>query len=434
MERLAISTLISWKNKADKKPLIIHGARQVGKTWLMKDFAVKHYANMAYVNFEKNERMHTLFSGDLDVNRLLKGLEIETSQSIDPHQTLIILDEIQECPEALTSLKYFYENAPQYNIVAAGSLLGVALHHGTSFPVGKVEFMHLYPLSFYEFLQALGEDGLCELLKQKDYSLWTTFKSKLINLLRTYFYVGGMPEVVRTFASTGDFAQARVIQNQILQAYVLDFSKHIALPDIPRVNQLWNSIPAQLAKENKKFIYKDVQKGAASKTYSLAIEWLISCGLIHKIPRLSKPALPLKGYANEDAFKLYLLDVGLLSAMTSLNARILLEGDALFTEFKGALTEQFACQELKTLEDIDIAYWANNGATAEVDFIIQLDGTILPVEVKASTNLKAKSLQIYQEKYNPPQRIRASLADYKQTGNLYDIPLYALAELKSIIE
>lgn len=434
MERFTTNNLIEWKKNTDRKPLIIHGARQVGKTWLMKDFGARYYKNVAYINFEKNNRMKNLFSDDVDVSRLLLGLEIETSQKIIPNDTLIIFDEIQECQNALSSLKYFYENQPQYNIISAGSLLGILLHQDTSFPVGKVEFMNLYPLNFSEFLLAIGEKTICELLKQQDYSLISAFKDKFIDLLRKYFFLGGMPEVVSNFSKNHDFTIARTIQNQILQSYRYDFSKHISTAEIPRVTQVWNSIPAQLAKENKKFIFKEIQKGAALKTYGLAIEWLINCGLLHKVSLISKPALPLKAYESTNAFKLYLVDIGLLTAMSFLDAKTLLEGDVLFTEFKGSLTEQFVCQELKTLENIQISYWTNEVATSEIDFILQIDNKIIPLEVKSSTNLKAKSLKVYQEKFNPSLLLRSSLADFKQTHNLYDIPLYALENLRSFIK
>ncbi|MDR1243662.1 MAG: AAA family ATPase [Endomicrobium sp.] len=325
MKRIALEKLKEWKNRSDKKPLIIHGARQVGKTWLIKEFGKTEYKNVAYIMFEKNERMKNLFSGDMDVHRILLGLEIETKQKINPVKTLIIFDEIQECPNALSSLKYFYENVPEYNFVAVGSLLGVFLHEGTSFPVGKVEFMDLYPMNFYEFLSAIGENELCYLLDKNEFDLITTFKDRFLSCLRMYFYVGGMPEVVLKFSETHDFGLARTIQNQILESYVQDFSKHVPVSNINKVTQLWNSIPSQLAKENKKFVYKEVQKGATAKMYELSLEWLIRCGLVHRVDRVSKPAIPLKGDKNIKAFKLFLSDVGLLSAMSKLDVRSLLD-------------------------------------------------------------------------------------------------------------
>jgi predicted AAA+ superfamily ATPase len=451
MKRLAIQQLIEWKNRADKKPLLLHGARQVGKTWLMKEFGSTQYENTAYIMFEKNLRMKELFSGDMDVRRLLAGLEIEVSAKINPQTTLIIFDEIQACKNALASLKFFYENAPEYHIIAAGSLLGVLVgdKDDYSFPVGKVEFMNMYPMNFYEFLTAVGEQGLCDLLNKKDFSLISAFRDKFISYLRTYFYVGGMPEPISKFINGGDFAAARKAQIEILTSYQEDFSKHIPVETLPQALKVWDSIPAQLARENKKFIYSEIQKGAKAKTYEDAITWLARSGLIYRVDRIAKPATPLKSYSNTGAFKLFVVDVGLLSAMSLLNVKTLLEGDALFTEFKGALTEQFACQELCANKVSDIAYWANkdesvkkgNGIAkasnrmSEVDFILQSENNgIIPLEVKAAANLKAKSLKVYMDKYKPVMAIRSSLVDYRKNGNLYDVPLYALFGLKEIIE
>jgi predicted AAA+ superfamily ATPase len=435
MKRQALENLKKWKNHSERKPLIIQGARQVGKTWLMKEFGRSMYKSVAYIWFENNERMTGLFSGDMDTDRLLLGLEVESRQKILPGETLIIFDEIQSCPNALTSLKYFNENMPQYDIIAAGSLLGVFLHEGVSFPVGKVEFMKLYPMNFCEFLDAIGEIKLCDILESCNFELIKVFKDKFISYLRMYFYVGGMPEAVKKFAIDRDFSIAREVQKQILQSYSEDFSKHVPKSQIQKVIQIWDSIPYQMAKENKKFIYKEVRKGASAKTFETSLEWLIKSGLIHRVSRVSKPAMPLKGYADSTgAFKLFLCDVGLISAMSRLDVQALLEGDALFTEFKGALTEQYVCQELQLLDDIDIAYWVNEApAQAEIDFILQIGMQIIPLEVKSSTNLKAKSLSVYREKFHPKTEIRASLADYKKTDNLYDIPLYALGKLKEII-
>jgi predicted AAA+ superfamily ATPase len=435
MKRQALEKLIKWRQKPNHKPLVIQGARQVGKTWLIKEFGRTNYKNVAYIWFENNERMAALFSGDLDPKRILLGLEVEIGQKIIPGETLIIFDEIQACPQALTSLKYFNENMPEYDIIAAGSLLGVFLHEGVSFPVGKVEFMNLYPMSFCEFLDALGEEQLCKLLSKRDWEMIQVFKDKFILCLRMYFYVGGMPEVVQKFVENKDFNAAREVQKQILTAYTEDFSKHVPKAQIGKVIQIWDSIPGQLAKENKKFIYNEVKKGASAKTFEIALEWLIKSGLIYRISRVSKPAMPLKGYVNSTgAFKLFLCDVGLMSAMSRVDARALLEGDVLFTEFKGALTEQFVCQELQLIEDICIAYWANEApARAEVDFILQIGMQIIPLEAKSSTNLKAKSLSVYREKFQPKVAIRTSIADYKKTDNLIDIPLYALGELSAVL-
>ena len=434
MKRFAVETLLKWKKRPGHKPLIIHGVRQAGKTWLMKEFGREHYENIAYILFEKNPRMQELFSADLDPRRILAGLELEAGKKIEAHNTLIIFDEIQECPNALTSLKYFNENAPEYDIVAAGSLLGVFLHDTVSFPVGKVEFMNLYPLCFSEFLLAIGEEKLYTLLKSHDWNLIKIFRDKLILHLKMYFFTGGMPEVVFNFSVNRDLNFCRKLQNDILNSYISDFSKHIPLSDLQKVRQLWNSIPAQLSKDNKKFIYKNVQKKATSTTFESSLGWLESCGLVYKVPRVSKPALPLKGYANTGAFKLYLCDIGLLSAMSALEAKTILEGDSMFTEFKGALTEQYACQELKYLESAELAYWTNDSATAEMDFVMQIENQIIPVEVKSSINLKAKSLLVYREKFQPKTEIRTSLANFNKSGNLLDIPLYALGELKGIVQ
>jgi uncharacterized protein len=437
VKRQALQELIKWKNRVGHKPLIIHGARQVGKTWIMKEFGRIEYENIAYIWFEKNERMATLFSGDMDTNRILLGLEAEVQHKITPGKTLIIFDEIQACPNALTALKYFNENVPQYDIVAAGSLLGVFLHQGISFPVGKVEFINLYPMNFYEFLIAMDEERLCELLAKQDWEMTKVFKDKYLHYLRLYFYVGGMPEVVSLFVKNKDYEEVRKTQKDILTAYKEDFSNHVPKAHIQKVVQIWDSVPYQLAKENKKFIYSQIQRGVRANAYETALEWLVKCGLVVRISRVSKPAIPLKGYANSSgAFKLFMVDVGLLSAMSKVDVRALLEGDALFTEFKGALTEQFVCQELQTIMgDMDIAYWANEKpARAEIDFILQLGRQIIPLEVKSSMNLKAKSLSVYREKFKPKIEVRTSLADYKKTDNLYDVPLYALAYLKKIIE
>jgi predicted AAA+ superfamily ATPase len=435
MKRQAQEALKKWKNKSDRKPLVINGVRQVGKTWLTREFGRANYKNVAYVLFENNRRITTLFSEDLDPRRILLGLEAETNQKIIPSETLIIFDEIQCCPKALTSLKYFNENTPEYDIISTGSLLGVFLHEGVSFPVGKVDFLNLYPMSFYEFLEAIGEYILCELLGKHDWKMIKVFKDKLISNLRIYLYIGGMPEAVLKFVQNRDFGAVREVQKNILEAYAADFSKHIPKEQIGRVSRIWDSIPYQLAKENKKFIYNEVQRGASAKMFEVALEWLIKSGLIHRVSRVSKPAMPLKSYADSTgAFKLFLCDVGLMSAMSRVDVRAILEGDALFTEFKGALTEQFVCQELQLFDDIYIAYWANEApARAEIDFIIQLGTQIIPIEVKSSTNLKAKSLRVYREKFHSQIEIRASLADYKKTDDLYDIPLYALSNLKEII-
>ena len=356
MYRIAIEKLLKWKQSKRRKPLIIEGARQVGKTWLMKEFGRQAYEDTVYINFDSNSRMAELFASDLDTERLIMGLELYAGRKIDPEKSLLIFDEVQEVPRALTALKYFYENAPQYNIVCAGSLLGIALHQGTSFPVGKVDFLKLYPLSFNEFLRAIGEERFAELLDKRDFQMITSFRQMYIDALKQYYFVGGMPEAVQSFAENKDFNEVREIQRRILAAYEQDFSKHVPNEIVPRLRMLWNSIPSQLAKENKKFIYGLVREGARAKEYETAIMWLCDCGLVHKVSRVNTAGIPLRAYEDLKAFKLFLVDVGLLGCMAGLRQRTLLDGNALFVEFKGALTEQYVCQQLKTIENLDVYY------------------------------------------------------------------------------
>lgn len=426
MYRTAIEQLQTWKVKKRRKPLIIRGARQVGKTWLMKEFGAAEYREVVYINFDNNERMKNLFEGSQEVSRLITGLELYAGHKINAENTLLIFDELQEVPKALSSLKYFNEDAPQYQIVCAGSLLGVALHQGTSFPVGKVEFMDLYPLSFFEFMMAMGKEQYVELLRKGDFDMATTFKQEYVELLKHYYYVGGMPEVVQSFAENQDFGEAREIQQRILAAYEQDFSKHAPNEVVPRIRMLWNSIPAQLTKENKKFIYGLVKEGARAKEYELAMLWLTDCGLVHKVHRISTPNLPLKAYEDLKAFKLFLLDVGLLSCMVGLRQGTLLDGNELFKEFKGALTEQYVLQQLKTMKGVSTYYWTADRGTAEVDFVIDNGSDVIPIEVKAEENLQAKSLKVYREKFQPKQSIRTSMADYRQEDWLLNLPLWAL--------
>lgn len=426
MYRTAIEQLYKWKEKKNKKPLIIRGARQVGKTWLMKEFGFNAYENCVYINLDNNQRMRDLFNINLDIERIVIGLELYAGQKIDPANTLLIFDEIQEVPRALTSLKYFNENAPQYQILCAGSLLGVALHKGTSFPVGKVEFMDLYPLSFTEFMLAMGKKQFVELLQKGDFEMVSAFRQDYIDLLKHYYYVGGMPEVVSCFAENKDFNEAREIQQRILAAYEQDFSKHAPNEAVPRIRMLWNSIPGQLTKENKKFIYGLIKAGARAKDYELALLWLSDCGLIHKVHRVTAPNLPLKAYEDLKAFKLFFVDVGLLSCMVRLKQDILLDGNTMFKEFKGALTEQYVLQQLKTLKNVFPYYWTNDHGNAEIDFVIDNGDNVIPIEVKAEINLQAKSLKVYREKFNPNICIRTSMADYKKEDWLLNLPLYAV--------
>ena len=426
MYRTAIEKLKKWKDSQYRKPLIIEGARQVGKTWLMKEFGKQFYENTVYINFEANSKMEELFSGDLNYERLIAGIELYSNEKINPETTLVIFDEVQEVPRALTSLKYFYENAPQYNIICAGSLLGIALHEGTSFPVGKVDFLKLYPLSYKEFLYATGNERFAELLEKRDFSLISSFASTYIDLLKQYYFIGGMPEVVCHYADNKDFDEARNIQKRILESYQQDFSKHAPSDVVPKIRMIWNSIPSQLAKENKKFVYGLVREGARAREYESAIMWLTDCGLIHKISRVNSGGLPLKAYEDLKSFKLFTLDVGLLCCMVELNQQILLDGNKLFVEFKGALTEQFVCQQLMNNDDINIYYYTNDKNTCEVDFVVDTGAEVIPVEVKADVNLKAKSLKSFYEKFEPQRCVRTSMSNYKKEDWLINVPLYSL--------
>lgn len=434
MERELLKSLFQWKNRADRKPLIIRGARQVGKTWLLKEFGKTYYKNIAYINFETAKSLHSIFESGFDVEKLIMALKIETGIEITAGETLIILDEIQECEAALTSLKYFHENANQYHIAAAGSLLGVSLHKNRSFPVGKVDFLDLHPLHFLEFLEAMNELPLLALLQKKDWDLITGFKAKYIYLLKQYYYVGGMPEAVLTFINQKDFKKVREKQLGILAAYEQDFSKHAPHDIVPRIRLVWQSLPSQLAKENRKFIYGNLKSGARAREFELAIEWLTDAGLVHKVSRCNKPAIPLIAYAALSDFKLYLLDVGLLAAMGNIDIQTFITEQSLFEELKGALAEQYVLQQFKSLKQLPIYYWTAERATAEVDFLIQFQHRIIPVEVKAAENLKAKSLKVYYQKFNPEISIRTSLADYRKEDWLINLPLYACTVLIDEIE
>ncbi len=433
MYRIAMEKLYRWKVSRCRKPLLIQGARQVGKTWLMKEFGRSAYRDMVYINFDSNSGMAELFASDLNTDRLIMGIELYAGKKIDPDSTLLIFDEVQEVPRALSSLKYFYENAPQYHIICAGSLLGIALHEGTSFPVGKVDFLELYPLSFREFLMAVTGTQFAKLLDSQDYKMITSFKQTYIEALKQYYFIGGMPEAVKNFTEERDFYEVREVQKRILAAYEQDFSKHAPLEIVPKIRMVWNSIPSQLAKENKKFLYGLVREGGRAKEYETAIMWLCDCGLVYKIERVKGGGIPLKAYVDQKAFKLFVVDVGLLGCMTGLSPKILLDGKDLFKEFKGALTEQYVCQQLKTLENLSIYYYTNDRGSCEVDFVVDTGERTVPVEVKAEVNLKAKSLKTYYEKYQPEISIRTSMADYRPEEWLMNLPLYAIEEICSCI-
>lgn len=430
MKRKLLENLIEWKNRKMHKPLILEGARQVGKTWLMQEFGKTQYKKVAYINFDRNLKLRETFETDLDTKRLITAIGLDAEFKITPEDTLIIFDEIQECPRAITSLKYFNEDAPEYDIIAAGSLLGVAHHSGTGFPVGKVEFLRLYPLSFTEFLDAMGKEQYVELIEKQDFEMIKNFSNKFEDLLKQYCYIGGMPEVVQTFVNNRDFNQVRTIQKRILSAYERDFSKHIPSNTVEKARMLWNSIPTQLAKENKKFIYNAIKKGARAKEFETALTWLRNNGLIYQVHKITKPGLPIGAYADLDAFKLFVLDVGLLGALSGLEAKTILGKYEIFQEFKGAIAEQYVLQQFKTIDDMPIYYWTNETSRSEVDFVIQRESKVIPVEVKAAANLKARSLKIYMEKFKPNYAIRTSMADYKQTENLIDLPLYAIESIE----
>jgi predicted AAA+ superfamily ATPase len=434
MDRSKLADLIAWKNSPDRKPLIIRGARQTGKTWLMKEFGEKHYAKTVYINFEKSKRLTGLFADDFDVARIIVALQAESGLTITPDDTLLVFDEIQAVPEAITALKYFLEDGPSYHVIAAGSLLGLAIHEGVSFPVGKVALMDLSPMTFTEFLEAAGESALVEMLHSGDWKLITVFKTKYIERLRQYYFVGGMPEAVAQFARDQDFKKVREIQNQILDTYELDFSKHAPEDIIPRIRMLWNSVPSQLARENRKFIYGAVREGSRARDYEMALSWLIDCRQVHKVCRVSKPAMPLKAYEESNAFKLFLVDTGLLAAMGDLDARTLLEGHAVFSEFKGALTEQYVHQQLAGNEALSVYYWSAERSSAEVDFLLQHKNVIVPVEVKAEENLHSKSLRAFRDRFSPFVSVRTSMSDYRREEWLINLPLYALSEIGNVLD
>lgn len=429
MYRTAMEKLYKWKESRRRKPLIIEGARQVGKTWLMKEFGKEAYKDTVYINFDSNSRMAELFASDLNTERIILGMELYAGRKIDPKHTLLIFDEVQEVPRALSSLKYFCEDAPEYHIICAGSLLGIALHSGTSFPVGKVDFLRLFPLSFKEFLTAIVGERFADLLERRDYALITPFRQTYIDALKQYYFVGGMPEAVQSFAEEKDFNEVREIQKRILLAYEQDFSKHAPTEIVPKIRMIWNSIPSQLAKENKKFLYGLVREGGRAKEYETAIMWLSDCGLIHKVSRVNVAGLPLKAYEDLKAFKLFLVDVGLLGCMSGVSQRILLDGNDIFTEFKGAMTEQYVCQQFQSMDILGIYYYTNDRGSCEVDFVVDTGEQIVPVEVKAEVNLKSKSLRTYRDRFQPKISVRTSMADYKKEDWLVNLPLYAVEEI-----
>lgn len=429
MQRFLMEELVQWKKKENRKPLILKGARQVGKTWIMKEFGRLHFKKVAYVTFYNNQRMKKVFEDDYDIERILMNINIETHTEVTPQDTLIIFDEIQEAPRALESLKYFCENASEYAVIAAGSLLGVAIHAGISFPVGKVDTLELHPMNYREFLMAMGEEQLAALLENSDYSLISDFSEKYIFWLKNYYYVGGMPEVVQYYSEHKNYEEVRNLQNAILEQYENDFGKHTSTQELPRIRMVWNSIPLQLAKENKKFFFGKIKEGARAKDFELSIEWLQDCGLVKKVHKVNKPAMPLKAYIDFTSFKLYLLDIGLLGALSELDAESILEGNSIFIEFKGALTEQYVLQQIVSDTKYKPYYYAGEKSTYEVDFLIQKGKNVVPVEVKAEENLRAQSLKVYCEKFQPEYAVRTSMSNYREQEWMTNIPLYAICRL-----
>lgn len=425
MKRNAIKELYEWKENNGRKPLVILGARQVGKTWLMKEFGKEAYKKCAYVNFEDNDDLRGMFEHDFDIQRIIANLQWATDVTID-EDTLIILDEIQEAPRGITALKYFQEKAPQYHVIAAGSLLGIAMHKNDSFPVGKVDFMHLYPLSFYEFLNAVGEKKMVDLLQAKDWIMLTMVRAKFEERLRQYYFVGGMPAAVLAFVNDGDLNKVRTIQKSIIEAYERDFSKHAPAIEVPRIRMVWHSIPSQLSKENRKFIYGMIKEGARAKDFELAIEWLKDAGLIYKVNRCKKAQLPLAAYEDFSAFKMFLSDIGLMGAMSNIPVQSLLNGNMLFSDFKGALTEQFVLQQMKTNQSLSIYYWSADNSRGEIDFLVQQEEKVIPIEVKAEENLQAKSLRMFVERNPGLKGCRFSMSPYREQDWLVNYPLYSV--------
>ncbi len=425
MHRKALQQLKDWKRASNRKPLIIRGARQVGKTWLAQEFGRTMYASVAYINLDGNTQAEGLFELDYDIERIVDGLELISGVKIEHGKTLIILDEIQEIPRALSALKYFYENTPGYHVVALGSLLGVAIHQGVSFPVGKVDFIDLYPLTFAEFLQATGNERFAGILAdgQHDDSLAVAFHAKLIDLLRVYYVVGGMPEAILSYIEEGNLLKVRQVQANILTAYDQDFSKHAPVNVVPRIREIWEALPAQLAKENKRFFFRMIREGARAKDYELALRWLEDAGLVRRISRVNKAALPLSAYADATIFKLFLLDVGLLGAKSGLNPQVILNQSAIFVEFKGALTEQFVSQELHAA-GVEVFYYANDESRGEIDFMVNFAEEVMPIEVKSGKNVSTRALSGFAKK-NPTVRpvILSTLPLGTRSGTEL-IPLY----------
>lgn len=429
MNRDIFKQLEQWKSSSDRKPLILSGARQVGKTWAMKEFGKRYFKNVAYINFDNNSSLKNVFEGDINTSRIILALSAHTGISIKPDETLIIFDEVQEVPRALSCLKYFCEDAPEYAIIAAGSQMGVALHQGTNFPVGKVSLMNLYPLSFLEYLQAVENEQIVSILQSDDWKMICSLKTTFIQRMKEYFYVGGMPQAVQSFIDEQDWNKVRDIQNTLLKVYEQDFSKY-AKPELcTRLNQVWNSLPAQLSKENKKFMYGQIKKGARAKDFELAIQWLSDCGLIHLVHSVSKPGYPLKAYEELDSFKIFMNDIGLLGALGGTDIKTILNDNEFFVEFKGAITEQYVLQQLLSTTPLKPFYYSSPTSSGEIDFLVQIQDQIVPIEVKSSENLQAKSLKAFHQKWQNNFSVRTSLSDFRKDDWLTNIPLYAVSKI-----
>lgn len=425
MERSIYSSLKKWKESPTRKPLILQGARQVGKTYILKEFGAREYSEVVYINCDDNNDMQNMFV-DYDVDRIIRSLSAISGVSIKPSTTLLILDEIQEVERGLASLKYFCEKAPEYHVAVAGSLLGITLHEGTSFPVGKVDMLYMYPMDFEEFLLAMGKEQLVELLRSNSWAALTPLRGMLTELLRQYYFVGGMPEAVKAYVERGDIWEVRSIHSKIIDAYRNDMSKHAPKQQVQRINMVWNSIPSQLARDNKKFIYGALRKGARANDFEIAIQWLVDSGLVHKVHRISKPVVPLNFYEDMSSFKLFLLDCGLLGALSETPPEQILIGDNVFEEYKGAFTENYVLQQLKSLPRTFVYYYSNDNSTLEIDFVVQHDAHVIPIEVKAEENLRAKSLRQFVTDNPGLHGVRFSMSDYREQDWLTNVPLWAV--------
>jgi predicted AAA+ superfamily ATPase len=429
MKRSSVNEISAWKLAPNRKPLIIQGARQVGKTWIMKEFGRTEFNTTVYVNFEKEVEMRSLFEQNYDPNRIIKTIEAYYNQEIIPGETLLILDEIQEAKGALTSLKYFNEERPDLHVICAGSLLGIALGQQTSFPVGQVAFLRLNPLSFIEFLWATGNERFAQLIEKSDWEGLSFLKPRLTELLKSYFFVGGMPEAVFRYSQTQNYQQVREIQDAILTSYEQDFAKHAPVHIIPKIRLIWNTLVNQLAKENKKFMYGLLREGARAKEYEHALHWLEDYGLIHRVCRVNNARFPLSAYMELATFKMYHLDIGLLCAQANLHSKVLVAQDALFSEFKGALTEQYVLQQLKAEGLLQVYYWTSSTGTAELDFILERRNSIIPLEVKASENLQSKSLKVFSTKFPALHCYRTSMSNFKKESWITNVPLAAVTRI-----